>query len=176
MELKTKRLILRELKIEDLEDFSKVGNDKEISYFSNYIPYPLTGDKAKKVAEKIIEGARKKKRDHYELAILLKKGKKLIGMVNIYSLNYKDKKAKIGYWIGKHYRRKGYAFEASKSMIEFAFSNLNLNKITGNTLAENKASNNLLKKLGFKKMGIAKKDRFVDGKFMDCNIWEKISE
>jgi [ribosomal protein S5]-alanine N-acetyltransferase len=174
MELKTKRLLLRELKSEDLEEFIEIGNEKAINYFTWYIPYPLTRKKARKAIEKIIEGASKKKRDHYELAITLKKGKKVIGMANIYSLNYKDKRAKIGYWIGKQYRRKGYAIEASKAMIDFAFGELQFNKLTGKTLAENKASNSLLKRLGFRKMGIAKQDQCVDGILKDCYIWEML--
>jgi [ribosomal protein S5]-alanine N-acetyltransferase len=176
MELKTKRLLLQELKREDLDAFVEVGNEKAINYFTWYIPYPLTRKKAKKVVEKIIEGAQKKRRDHYELAITLKNSKKLIGMANIYSMNYKDRKAKIGYWIGKEFRRRGYALEASKAMIDFAFGELKLNKITGKSLAQNKASNELLKKLGFRKMGIARQDQCVDGKLMDCYIWERLKQ
>ena len=53
MDIKTKRLILRDVKKEDTADFVLAGNSREINYFVWYIPYPLTMQKAKKMIKKI---------------------------------------------------------------------------------------------------------------------------
>ncbi len=176
MEIKTRRLILREVNKEDVADFVLVGNSKEINYFVWYVPYPLTVKGAEKMIKRMAEQAKSRRRRHYELAITLKKEKELRGMINLYDMNYKCKKCKIGYWIGKDYRKKGYTEEACKAILKFAFKNLKMHKISGKTLVNNKASNKLLKKLGFKKIATAKEDQLVYNQFIDCYLWEKFSE
>ena len=174
MEIKTKRLLLRDVKKEDVKDFVLAGNSWEINYFVWYVPYPLTVKEAEKMIRRMIEQTKSKRRRHYELAITLKTEKKVMGMINLYDMDYKCRKCKIGYWIGKDYRRKGYCEEACRAIIKFAFKELKMHKISGKTLIDNKASNNLLKKLGFKKICRIKEDQFVDNKFIDCYLWEKI--
>ena len=46
--------------------------------------------------------------------------------------------------------RKGYALEISKSIIEYAFSKVSIQKLVGESIAKNEASIKLLKKLGMK--------------------------
>jgi len=175
MEIKTKRLILRDIKKEDIKDFVLAGNSKAINYFTAYIPHPLTVEKAEKMIKRMIEQSKSKRRRHCELAITLKGEKKVVGMVNLYDIDYNSRKCKIGYWIGKEYRRKGYTEEACKAIIQSAFKKLKMHKISATTLTDNYSSNKLLKKLGFKRLATSKHDRFIDGKFFDCFLWEKFN-
>ena len=174
MEIKTKRLILRDVRKEDAKDFVKAANSKEINYFTAYIPHPLTLEKAEKMIKRMIEQGKSKRRRHCELAITLKEEKKVIGMVNLYDIDYNSWKCKLGYWIGEDYRRCGYTEEACRAIIRFAFKKLKMHKIAATTLIDNYSSNKLLKKLGFKKLAISKHDRCICGKFCDCYLWEKI--
>ncbi|PTW01770.1 RimJ/RimL family protein N-acetyltransferase [Halanaerobium saccharolyticum] len=57
-------------------------------------------------------------------------------------------------------RGKGYGFDALNNFIEFMFNFLNLNRIELTTLADNHKSQNLYKKLGFKKIGIMREASF----------------
>ncbi len=59
---------------------------------------------------------------------------------NIYELGFHLKKSQWGY---------GYAKEAALAIINWAFSNLNANKLFAGHHPENKSSSILLKKLGF---------------------------
>ncbi len=175
MEIKTKRLILRDLEMKDVKDFVKAGNSKEINYFVWYVPYPLTVKKAEKMIKRMIEQSKSKRRRHYELAITINGEKKVIGMINLYDTDYKCKKCKIGYWIGEKNRRKGYSEEACRAVINFAFKKLKMHKISAKALIDNFASNKLLRKLGFRKIATAKEDQFIDNKYMDCYLWEKFN-
>jgi ribosomal-protein-alanine N-acetyltransferase len=98
-------------------------------------------------------------------------GGKIIGLIDLYNINLKSKKLKLGYWIGKIYRRKGYATEAIKKMIKYAFENFDVDEIIATTLVTNEASMSLLKKLGFEKGKVLKNDRFLDGKYIDSVQW-----
>lgn len=182
MEFETDRLILRDLQDSDAKQLSYCGNSKEISYFTGeYVKYPFD----LKEAEKFIENARKDrqaeeiggedKRKAYQLGVVSKKNE-LMGIVNIYSLDFHNQKGKFGYWIGEDYRNKGYTYEASSKLIDFSFNNLNLNKLTAKAIPENEASNNLLNKLGFERRGLLKEDWIVHGNKKDAYIWELLKK
>jgi RimJ/RimL family protein N-acetyltransferase len=173
--LETKKLVLRDLENSDAKAFSINGNDQEINYFNWYLPYPLTLEKAKKIIKK--RGIEQKgHRWLYELAIILKETKEFLGIVSLYDVSKPENKGKLGYWISKNYRRKGYAEEAVRKMIRFAFKDLKLNKISSKCMADNLASINLLKKLEFRKVGIKKWDKIIDGKKHDVVEWEILNK
>ena len=60
----------------------------------------------------------------------------------------------IGFAFLPQYEKKGYAFESAKKLLTVAFDYFKITQISGVTIIENKASQNLLKKLGleFKKI------------------------
>ena len=60
----------------------------------------------------------------------------------------------LGYGIIKEERRKGYAEEAVREIIKWAFSNKIVKEITANCLKENVSSINLLNKFNFIKLKI----------------------
>ena len=175
MQLETSRLIIRDLKENDAKEFAKQGNDKEINYFNWYLPFPLTLEKAKKIIlKRSVE--QKGHRWLYELGIFLKETGGFVGIVSLYDVSKPDNKAKIGYWVGKDFRKRGYAEEAVKTMIEFAFQELKLNKISAKTMEDNRNSNSLLEKIGFRKIGVSKWDKIIEGKKHDVFEWELLNK
>ncbi len=175
MQLKTPRLIIRDLEDKDAKAFAENGNDEEIKFFNWYLPYPLTLAKA----EKIITKRKIPQEGHrwlYELGIVLKETQEFMGIVSLYDVDKPENKAKLGYWIGKKYRRKGYTKEAIEEIIKFAFKELKLNKISAKTMASNKKSESLLKKLNFRKVGIKRWDKVIEGKKYDVKEWELLNE
>ena len=74
----------------------------------------------------------------------------IIGDLGFKGFNFEESNIDIGYGIIKEERRKGYAAEAVKEIINWALSNETLKEITANCLTENINSINLLKKLNFK--------------------------
>jgi [ribosomal protein S5]-alanine N-acetyltransferase len=174
MELKTDRLLLRDLVEEDAEEFTQQGNDFDINFFNWYIPYPLTIDKAKNIIKKRSINP-ESHRWLYELGIFIKETGKFAGIVSLYDVSKPEKKAKLGYWLGKEYRGNGYSKEAILSLIFFTFNNLLLNKISAKSLSENYISNKLLESLGFRKIGVSKWDKILQGKKYDVFEWELLN-
>ncbi|WP_136666928.1 GNAT family N-acetyltransferase [Flavobacterium sp. H122] len=81
--------------------------------------------------------------------IIKKETSEIIGDLGFKGFNYKDQSVDIGYGIIKEERRKGYAEEAVKEIIKWAFSNEIVKEITANCLIENTNSVNLLTKFNF---------------------------
>lgn len=58
--------------------------------------------------------------------------------------------AELGYWIAEEYWNRGYATEASRELINHAFSDLEVDAIYASYRSENKQSGRVLEKLGFR--------------------------
>ena len=54
----------------------------------------------------------------------------------------------LGYWLGEHYWGQGYATEAARAVIGFAFEILKLNEVSASALPENLRSMRVLEKAG----------------------------
>lgn len=157
MRLTTKRLILRDLRMSDIESITKNVNNLKISRYLLVVPYPYTTKDAKCFIDKCKKDAKAKPREKYELGIELKSEKKIIGMIGLGKVDKFQGTANIGYWIGENYWRQGITSEALKEVLKFVFNKLKLRRVEASVFKENKASANLLKKFKFKLEGIGRK-------------------
>ena len=162
--------LLRKPLKKDISDLVEGLNNLKISEFLGFIPYPYT----KKHAIKWIDSkSRKKNPKEYNFAIELKSERKLVGVVMLDNIDYFHESARLGYWININYQGKGIATESNLAVIDFAFNKLNLRRIHLATYTENKASNSLAKKLGFKLEGTLKQSHKTKstGKIHDVNTY-----
>jgi RimJ/RimL family protein N-acetyltransferase len=75
--------------------------------------------------------------------------------------------AELGYWIAKPFWGNGYATEAARAVVDYAFRERGLNRVLAECFAGNPASARVLEKAGMTREGtlrehIWKWDRFVD--------------
>lgn len=81
--------------------------------------------------------------------IIKKETLEIIGDLGFKGYNHKEENIDIGYGIIEEERRNGYAEEATKELIKWAFSTGLIKEITAKCLIENTGSINLIKKLNF---------------------------
>lgn len=172
MKISAKRLVLKDVTMKDAKSIAENANDKLNWYFTESMPYPYSLQDAKKYIKSCIKKQKEKPRKSYSFGIYLKSEKKVVGMIDVFRIDRTHKKAGIGYWIGKNYRKFGLMSEAEKTILDFAFNKLKLNKIKGEAMIENKGSNALFKKFGFRKIGIGREELIKRGKKKDVYIWE----
>ena len=101
---------------------------------------------------------------------------RLVGACNLTSVKRGSmQSAHIGYWIGEHYSRNGFARAAVRASLKFAFEDLKLHRVEAAVQPENTASISLLEKTGFKLEGTARGLLKIDGKWADHMIFAKLS-
>ena len=89
----------------------------------------------------------------YESWMIIKKDtSEIIGDLGFKGFNNEEENIDLGYGIIKEERRKGYAVEAVREIIKWAFSNKIVKEITANCLTENRSSINLLNKFNFRQV------------------------
>lgn len=108
----------------------------------------------------------------YEYFIIL--NDEIIGNCSAVSVNMKDKKAELGYWLANDYRGCGYMMEAVRLLEQELFKN-GFNKIIIRNDVLNKSSVNVAKNLGYELEGVLKQDNWLpyENRFRDTNCFAK---
>lgn len=87
-----------------------------------------------------------------------------IGFGGLIGIDYKNSKAESYMTIGETgYQGKGYGYEIRKIILDYAFQELNLNKVYAYVWEKNVPMYNLNKKVGFQEEGFLKKDILSHG-------------
>lgn len=96
---------------------------------------------------------------------------KLVGVIGLLSINWTTKKTAIGYYLDQNYQKLGIITTCVKFLIDYCFTEINLNKIEIKTSTENIKSQKIPVKLGFKKEGTLRQDQKINGKFLDSYVF-----
>ena len=141
---------LRELSIDDAISIVNLMS-YDIAKNLYEVPYPYKIDNALNFIKSSYDDFKSRKAitfaiDYKNKSILL-----LVGTIGIKDIDYVNKKANIGYWIGKQYHRKGIATECVKLVVNYAFDVLKLEEISAYVFHENNSSKRVLEKNGFEK-------------------------
>jgi len=140
--IQTKRLLIRRFNENDADDLLEYLAKPRVDCF---VPDKIT------TREEAVAEAKKRAVDDVFYAVELVSEKKLIG--NLYLLKGDYGKYDIGWNFNEKYEGKGYAYESSKALMDYAFDVLNARRIVAYTADYNVRSNRLLEKLGMRKEG-----------------------
>ena len=148
MKIETTRLFLRNFRTDDAQPLREMIVQKESSEYAIYDhEWPTSLDEIKRITAWFA------REDHY-LAVCLKETGKLIGYICLNPAQETETRVfDLGYCFNSDYHGQGYATEACKAVIEYAFSDLQADSLTCGTAAANTPSVRLLDRLGFKKTG-----------------------
>lgn len=94
----------------------------------------------------------------------------VIGTCTLYALDANNRRAEIGFALGRDFWGQGYALEATTALVEFAFGKLNLARLEADVDPRNGPSLALLRKLGFVREGyMPERYRVNDG--VQDTVW-----
>lgn len=88
-------------------------------------------------------------KSEFRFFLRLKLSGMFIGSVTLRNIDWDGKTAEIGYWLDVDYLNKGYMYEATNFLLDYAQIKLGLLTVNAITYVDNDSSIKLLKKLGF---------------------------
>lgn len=164
--IETERLILSQLKEEDVPFVTEYLQDKIFSDLTSNIPYPYT----KEHAELWVKMSRESFESNtgYTFAVRNKEGR-IIGAIGLH--DREDDKAELGYWMGKPFWNKGYITEAAVALIDFGFRELEFNKIYATYFLHNPDSGRIMEKIGMQKEALLKQHLKKEGEYFDIMMY-----
>lgn len=99
-----------------------------------------------------------------------------IGSVQLSPIIEHDGYANFGVWFHPKAWGDGYAIEASAYLLEYAFNNLRLHRISATVMAPNEASKTLCERLGFSHEGTTRETQFAAGEYVDVERYGLLAD
>lgn len=149
MNLETNRLIIRNLREDDLADFVEYRSDPEVCRLQGYEPF--TEEQGRKYLESLKDGTFGKTGKWHQLGIELKSKNKLIGDVGLKPETGDSRIVECGVSFSTKYQGKGYAREALTKIFDYLFAEKNIHRIIGIVDVENAGAIRLLENLRFRR-------------------------
>lgn len=154
IKFETDRLVIRRIKKTDWQDFYEImGNELTM----NFLGRANTLEEVKSYVENQSNQVYFYSSGNY--AVVLKEQNKVIGQFGL-EINLKHSKASISFLFNCNYWNKGYAIECVKYMVNYAFNNINLNRIEADCVEENELFIKIFKKLNMQYEGKFREARY----------------
>ena len=171
--LETKRLILRRITIDDLEQVLELRGNPETMKF---IPRPLakTPEDAKTHINMIEEKINNNEGINW--AITMKGNANMIGIIGHYRIQKENHRCEIGYMLHPSFHGNGIITEAIQEVVNYGFDEMNMHSIEGVIDPGNFASEKVLLKNGFVKEAHLIENELYEGKFWDTVIYSKLKK
>ncbi len=161
-EIETERLFLRPLTVDDAQDMFEWVGDPIVN---RYMPYSLYHD-----VEQVKEYIASLPEEANEFAFCLKDTGKVIGAGGI-SFDAQRGAYELGYNFNRTYWGKGYATEAAKALIRWAYEELDARDFCANHATANADSGHVLKKCGFQFDHFGQYSRFDGSETFDASFY-----
>ena len=165
MNLETERLILRNLRESDLDDFHAFRSNPEICKFQSFDTF--TTEESKKFIEEQKDTEFGTPGEWVQTGIVWKENNKLIGDFALKPERHEPRIVEIGVTLSPEYHGKGFAVEAFGRVFDYLFTKTETHRIFGVLDVENYASKRLMENLNFRREAEFKKS-FRDEKM---NEW-----
>lgn len=157
--LQTKRCMVREMTVEDVDAFFEIYKEPSITAYMEGL-YPTKQQEVEYIRQYI-----KNVYEFFEYGlwtVLDKQTGQIIGRAGI-SWREETEMAELGYVFAKSYQRQGYAFEVCSAILQYAYEELGIEQMAAYIIEENVASKSLCKKLKFHQSG----RRFLQNKWYE---------
>lgn len=143
LELKTPRLTLRPVRLGDEKEIHEYAGDKSITMMF-WLPNDTFEETLDFVKTYSAEWEKPEPED-FEFVILYE-GKIIGGCDCDLSHSEDHSYATLGWILNKDYRGRGFATEAGRALVDFAFSNLNIDRVLAQCDCKNAASFKVMEK------------------------------
>jgi ribosomal-protein-serine acetyltransferase len=174
---KTPRLLLRPFRRRDLEPLVAAVHDS-LEDLSRWLPWAHTrygrSDALRFIRDSAaawVDGRA------YDFAIRSHDdGTTHLGNISVWHTSRRELSGEIGYWVRSDRTGEGIATEAAARVLQTAFEELRLHRVTLRIAAGNRASERIAEKLGFVQEGMLRKEVLIGGEWIDHSLWALLDE
>lgn len=165
------------LKLIELNDAERIFEliDPSRSYLREWLPWLDTSTKVEDTKE-FIKSCLKGYAENKSITTVILYNEKIVGLASFNSINWSNKTAYIGYWLGEGYQGKGIMTKAVKALTNYAFKHLKLNKVEIRAAVENKKSRSIPERLGFVKEGTIRQAEWLYDHYVDHIVYGMLKD
>ncbi|MBP3951692.1 GNAT family N-acetyltransferase [Bacillus suaedae] len=164
------------LKLVELNDAEQLFEltDQSREHLREWLPWLDTNTKVEDTLN-FIKASMKNYAEHCGInTVILYKGK-IVGVAGYNEIDWINKIAYIGYWLGKEYEGNGIMTRVSKALTNYAFNELNLNRVEITAAVENMKSRAIPERLGFINEGCKRQAEWLYDHYVDHVIYAMVA-
>jgi [ribosomal protein S5]-alanine N-acetyltransferase len=165
MEIRTERLLLRDLTEDDWPAVLAYQGDP--AYWRHRVADGTTPEEARDFVRRLVGLNREEPRTKWVFAITLADTGELIGICSARRPDAESTYAETGYELGPAFWGRGYATEAARAMLRFAFAELGVHRVQASCGTSNEPSERVMKRLGMRREGVLREHGWVKGRWED---------
>lgn len=162
--LETDRLTLRPFVESDFEAMHAMRSDPEVARY--LYQGPLSEDETRSRLERnmaLSEWAGEG--DWFSVAAVERESGVTVGDMAFHWVSERDRTAEIGFVFDPRHQGKGFATEAARALVDWAFTEAGFHRVIGRTEARNAASARVLEKLGMRLEAHLVENEWVKGEW-----------
>ena len=94
-----------------------------------------------------------------------------LGNISVWFTSRQSLVGEMGYWIRTDHSRSGVATEAGARVLQVAFEELGMHRVSMRIAVGNTGSEKVAQKLGFTREGLLREELLVAGQWLDHSVW-----
>lgn len=165
-------LALRQLKASDAPAiFQAICEDR--AHLARWLPFvDATVREGISVTEAYVASVTEPPGCETKLVFAILQDDAFAGLIGLFGVDWDNGKAEMGYWLRERFLKKGIVTRSARCLIERAFRNLGLNRISLRIAVGNSESRKVAERLGFTLEGVERDaERFPGGHFVDAEVF-----
>ncbi len=159
-------IILYPLSVDDIfKIFNTINTERE--YMREWLPFVDTTKEVEDTANfvnHVLETGEKQFSIYYK--------EQFVGLIGYKDTDNLNKKLEIGYWLSQYAQGKGIMMQSVNKLVEYAFAEMDMNRVQIKVAVGNYKSRRIPEKLGFQDEGIERDgELLVDGVYTDIVVY-----
>lgn len=165
------------LKLKEIRDAEELFNltDSSRDYLREWLPWLDMTTKVEDTIKYIKQSVKDYAENKSMNTIILFKGE-IVGVAGYNKIDWTNKIAFIGYWLGKDFQGNGIMTKAAEALTNYALQELKLNRVEIHAAVENKKSRLIPERLGFVNEGQIRQAEWLYDHYVDHIIYGMLAE
>jgi ribosomal-protein-serine acetyltransferase len=165
------------LKLVELKDAERVFEltDSSREYLREWLPW-LDTTTSVEDTKGFIKSCLKGYAENKSITTFILFKGEIVGTAGYNKIDWSNKVAYIGYWLGKDYQGSGIMTRVAKALTEYAFNELGLNRVDISAAVENKKSRSVPERLGFVNEGCIRQTEWLYDHYVDHIVYGMLAE
>ena len=167
-------ILLRELTSEDAGSLYALvdGNRK---YLRQWLPWVDT-QQGPHDSGQFIEGARNDNQAGVALTLGIEHQGDIVGVIGFHEFDNENRQTSMGFWISSSHQGKGIVSSSCARLIEYAFTDLGLNRVVMNIAEDNVPSRRVAERMGLVYEGTSRQSEWLYDHFVNQAIYAAVAD
>lgn len=168
-----KNIVLKQLELTDTPDiFNTIDTQRE--HLGPWLPFVET-TKQLSDTHAFVESVVNSPKDRLEYTFTIRVNGRMAGLIGFKATDRANKKTEIGYWLSRDFLGRGIMTRSVSTLCDFAFRELDINRIQIKCALANTPSRNIPQRLGFHLEGIERAGELLTGGvFTDLAVYSRL--